>query len=96
MRAYDLAGFPELDDVDDLFTGHDGERQCCDDLGPSGVREDVDDMGEDLGVGGGEVGREERVGKQKVGGDRGRPVCCEVEADEECLVGKAKDEQGAL
>jgi hypothetical protein len=59
------------------------------------VTSHVDDRGEDGLVCECEFRVEERVGEGKVGCDGARPPTIKVEADEEALVGEAKEEEGA-
>lgn len=93
--TYNLAGLPELHDVDDLLDRARDEREHRDDLGPSRVTSHVDDRGEDGLVRECEFRVEERVGEGKVGCDGARPPPVEVEADEEALVGETEEEKGA-
>ena len=94
----DLARLPELHAVDRLLHRADGERRRGDDLGPSEVRDDVEDGGvagdlldqcEELRVVG--EGQNERVES-----DRAVPPICEVQGDEEELVPGAEEEERCL
>jgi hypothetical protein len=99
-RAYDLAGLPELDDVDDLLPKPDGAGDDGDEHRQRQVREELvcllDDHGLKVVVGGGDKAEEE-LGDE-VGGkaDRGELEGEEVEADEEGLVAEAEDEERGL
>jgi len=50
MVTYNLASFPELNNVDDLFTGHNWESESSNYLRPSRVSKRIDDMSKDVGV----------------------------------------------
>lgn len=97
--TYHLAGLPELNDADDLLSGHDRQGQRADELRPRD-RADVLERPDDRA---GEVGSElvqRQVGEQTLNDDgrvdRRALVVAEVGADEEDLVEEAEEEQYGL
>lgn len=94
--THDLAGLPELDNVDHLLGEHDGEAKYGRDERDREVGDKAVDGGQQLGLVEKDARREEGRDSMSRQAERGRIEVEEVESDEEGLIREAEDKEHAL
>lgn len=97
--THNLAGLPELHDVDDLLSGTHGHGQSTDELSPADLSEEAEYRDQRSGEDRGDLVEREDVGEeldQNGRVDRGALKRVEVGADKEDFVEEAEEEEDDL